>query len=135
MYQYAIYISDNWLYMTMKRTQAVQLNTSRIRDKTLENYISNISTMNKTTAREYLFRLKNFRTFIKDHCNVRGLDDVISQIQNKQKDPYHLLNSYCSHLVGANISPSYTKNCTITVKNFFEYYDVELSPRKFKMKV
>jgi integrase len=108
---------------------------NRIEDETLENYVSNVSTMNKTTAHEYLFRLKNFRTFIINHCNLRGLDDVISQIHDKRIDPYHLLNSYTSHLVAANISPTYIKNCIITVKNFLEYYDVELSPRKFKMKV
>jgi integrase len=108
---------------------------NRIRDQTLENYISNVSTMNKTTAHEYLFRLKSFRIFIINHYNLRGLDDAISQTHDKRIDPYHLLNSYSSHLVAANISSTYIKNCIITVKNFLEYYDVELSPRKFKMKV
>jgi integrase len=91
--------------------------------------------MNKSTAHEYLFRLNNFRTFITNHCNSAGLDDVIAQINEKQKDPYYLLNLYCAYLVTAHFSPSYIKNCIITVKNFLEYYDVELSPRKFKMKV
>ena len=50
-----------------------------------------------------------------------------------------ILTTYLTYTVHiwlqTHFSPSYIKNCIITVKNFFEYYDVELSPRKFKMKV
>ncbi len=119
----------------MKRNRTVVLNQNKIRNRTLENYITNISTMNKSTAYEYLSRLNNFKTFIMKYSNLKDLDHTLSQIHNKQKDPYHLLNSYCAYLVSTHVSASYIKNCIITVKNFFEYYDVELSPRKFKMKL
>ena len=119
----------------MKRNRTVVLNQNKIRNRTLENYITNISTMNKSTAYEYLSRLNNFKTFITKYSNLKDLDHTLSQIRNKQKDPYHLLNSYCAYLVSTHVSASYIKNCIITVKNFLEYYDVELSPRKFKMKL
>jgi integrase len=119
----------------VKSNRTVWLNPRETLEESLANYVSNISTMNKTTAHEYLYRLKTFRTFIVNHFNIKGLDGVISQINDKRINPYYLLNSYCSYLVAAHISPSYIKNCIITVKNFLEYYDVELSPRKFKMKV
>ena len=38
-------------------------------------------------------------------------------------------------MVGSNISSLTLKQRVITVKNFLEYYDVDLSPRKFKLKV
>jgi integrase len=34
-----------------------------------------------------------------------------------------------------NISTLTLKQRVVTVKNFFEYYDVDISPRKFKLKV
>jgi integrase len=130
-----MYISNGLIYVVVKRNLTVVLNQNKIRNGTLENYITNISTMNKSTAYEYLSRLNNFKTFITKHSNLKDLDHALSQIHNKQKDPYHLLNSYCAYLVSTHVSASYIKNCIITVKNFFEYYDVELSPRKFKMKI
>ena len=79
----------------MKQVRTAKSNLGRIRDETLENYITNISTMNKSTAHEYLFRLNNFRTFITNHSNSAGLDDVIAQINEKQK----ILTTYLTYTV------------------------------------
>ena len=51
-------------------------------------------------------------------------------------DPYQLLNKYVSYLQSHhNLSPLTLKQEVITAKNLLEYYDVEISPRKFKLKV
>jgi integrase len=52
-------------------------------------------------------------------------------------DVYELLSSYVAYLAqkGGNLAPITIKQWVITVKNFLEYWDVEISPRKFKIKV
>jgi integrase len=103
--------------------------------QSLEKYISNIKSMNESTARSYNFRLNNFSSFILAKYNV-GLDDIIKQIKGDSQDPYDTLIEYVSYL--RNNFPFSTltvKQYVVTVKNFLEYYDVDISPRKFKLKV
>jgi integrase len=53
---------------------------------------------------------------------------------------YELLSSYVSYLINRKESKNKISNLTIgqriiTARNFLEYYDIEISPRKFKLKV
>ena len=52
-------------------------------------------------------------------------------------DVYNILGKFIVYLkhCNKNISPNSLKNHIITVKNFFEYSDIDISPRKFKLKV
>ena len=52
-------------------------------------------------------------------------------------DIYNILGKFIVYLkhCNKNISPNSLKNHIITVKNFFEYSDIDISPRKFKLKV
>jgi integrase len=64
------------------------------------------------------------------------LDDIIAKINKGSEDPYDILSSYVPYLqTNCNISTLTLKLRIITAKNFLEYYDVEISPRKFKLKV
>ncbi|MFL6461604.1 MAG: tyrosine-type recombinase/integrase, partial [Nitrososphaeraceae archaeon] len=45
------------------------------------------------------------------------------------------LNGYAAYLKNSNISALTLKQRIVTVKNFFEYCDIEISPRRFKLKV
>lgn len=107
-------------------------------DDTVGKYIRNICTMNKSTAYEYLGRLNNFEAFLLKHYK-KNIDQVLKQITNGDVDPYYILSEYCSYLRndtgGANISVLTIKQRIVSAKNFLEYYDVDISPRKFKLKV
>jgi integrase len=51
-------------------------------------------------------------------------------------DPYDVLFQYAVYLKNVNnVSNLTIKHRVVTVKNFFEYSDVDISPRKFKLKV
>jgi integrase len=77
----------------------------------------------------------NFRHFI--ICSYKTtLDNIIIKINKGSEDPYDILNGYVTYLQTAyNISASTLKERVVTAKNFLEYYDVDISPRKFKLKV
>ena len=90
--------------------------------------------MNKNTAIEYHFRLSNFEKFIISQYNLT-IDDFINNILESKLNPYEILSDFCIHLQGLGLHSSSLKNRVITVKNFLEFNDVDISPRKFKLKV
>jgi integrase len=112
-------------------------------DIALDKYIKSIYAMNKRTAREYHLRLTNFRDFVINRYKSKtmnkpwtALHDVIANAKQGSEDAYEILGDYVNYLqTNHNISTLTIKQRVVTVKNFLEYYDVDISPRKFKLKV
>jgi hypothetical protein len=90
--------------------------------------------MNKTTAYVYLRRLTSFKSFISNALYLT-LDELIKRIKDGNEDVFEVLNEYSSYLSNTNISSNTIKQRVVTVKNFFEYHDIDISPRKFKLKI
>ena len=71
----------------------------------------------------------------------RNLNQAIKEIIQGIMDPYDVLSEYCAYLRNyknrrsENISVLTIKQRVVTAKNFLEYYDVDISPRKFKLKI
>ena len=104
--------------------------------RAITSYIKNVSTMSETTAYHYFSRLKNFKGFIADEYDSGlSVDSLVLEIKEGKQDPYNLLNSYAAYLKNCNISALTLKQRIVTVKNFFEYCDIDISPRRFKLKV
>jgi integrase len=101
----------------------------------LSKYIKSVSMMSASSAREYRFRLHSLVTFAMTEYKLT-LDDLIKAIKEGLYDPYDVLSNYIAYLQASNtISTLTLKQRVITAKNFLEYFDVEISPRKFKLKV
>jgi integrase len=110
------------------------LTTAKVSNN-LEKYIKTIQAMNKSTAKVYNFRLGYFDSFVSHDYRI-SLDDMVQQIKKGIQDPYDILNNYICYLQqNARVSPLTLKQLVVTVKNFLEYNDVDISPRKFKLKV
>ena len=91
--------------------------------------------MNRKTAYEYYLRLTGFQDFLTNSYNAT-LDDIITRINEGSEDPYDILSGYVTYLQTSYNTSTLTLNTRIiTAKNFLEYYDVDISPRKFKLKV
>jgi integrase len=102
----------------------------------VQKYITTIRAMSKSTANAYNFRLKSFNSFILTECSNIYIDDLINKLKNGHENPYEILGRYVLYLQNNNnISPLTLKQWVVTVKNFLEYNDVEISPRKFQLKV
>jgi integrase len=113
------------------------IDDSSINKSAITTYIRNIRTMSKSTADEYLSRLNDFENFVaKEYDNSRlTINDLIAKIKKATLDPYRVINGNAAYLRNCSITTSTLKQRVVTVKNFLEYYDVEISPRKFKLKV
>jgi integrase len=91
--------------------------------------------MSSSSAREYHFRLQNLARFIMMEYKLT-LDDLIKLINEGLQNPYDILCNYIIYLQSSNtISTLTLKQRITTAKNFLEYFDVDISPRKFKLKV
>ena len=66
-----------------------------------------------------------------------GLAELISKIKKNKEDAYALLNRYARYLSENRISTITLKQRVVTIKNFLEYHDIDISPRprRFKLKV
>ena len=101
----------------------------------ISGYVANVSLMSISTAKEYMHRLKSFRIFTQNRYYL-SVDELVEQINEGRIDPYGVLHQYAIHLKKVNnVSNLTLKQRVVTLKNFLEYNDVDISPRKFKFKV
>ncbi|HEY7570067.1 MAG TPA: site-specific integrase [Nitrososphaeraceae archaeon] len=120
---------------TKNDIEIVSVSRSPTTQDALSKYIKSISLMSASSAREYGFRLHGLANFTKMEYKT-NLDDLIKAIKEGSYDPYDILCNYIAYLQARNtISTSTLKQRVITAKNFLEYYDVDISPRKFKIKI
>jgi integrase len=106
-------------------------------DSLVSKYLTNVAVVNESTARKYNERLNKFGMFT---SAIYGLEiqNLVTKIKKAKVDPYDLLGKYILYLkqeTNNSIASNSLKNHVITVKNFLEYNDVDISPRKFKLKV
>ena len=108
---------------------------SRTDSESIMKFINSVSIGNQNTAKTYHSRLLFFGRFIKEKYGIL-LDELIQKLRDKEYDPYDNLNDYCLFLKNNyNLSNSTFRDKIITVKTFLEFNDIELSPKKFKLKV
>ncbi|MGB8934877.1 MAG: tyrosine-type recombinase/integrase [Candidatus Nitrosopolaris sp.] len=104
----------------------------------VSKYLNSVAVMNGSTAVKYRERLKKFEVFLSEHYGS-GIDEIIKRIMAGNVDAYNVLGNYIRYLIETNnnggVSPITLKNYVITIKNFLEYSDIDISPRKFKLKV
>ena len=92
--------------------------------------------MSQSTADQYLSRLNNFSNFLQKELEGLTINNLINIIKDESIDPYSVLSRYYGFLKrSSNISTSTIKQRVVTIKNFLEYCDIEISPRTFKLKV
>jgi integrase len=125
----------------VKRAHAIpDRKRSTMSSQVVIKYIDSVKSMSYSTAQEYKNRLDDFAKFVYKtyECSI---DNLIHKIlnygdQNNITDlnPYDILSSYAAYLTGT-IAPITIKQRVVTIKNFFEYCDIEVSVRKFKFKV
>ena len=106
-------------------------------DSIISRYLTNIAVVNESTAQKYSERLKKFGKYIFDRYGLE-IENIVVEIKNAKIDPYDLLTGYILFLKQESnntIASNSLKNYVITIKNFLEYSDIDISPRKFKLKV
>jgi integrase len=130
-------------------------NNKSIESRYLANYIRNVQQASKGTAAQYEYRLLKFEKYVvsmaseeeqqerqqRQDQELITLDDVINELKkngnNNKIDPYELLSGFVAYLEEEEDieNPNTIRYFVATARNFLEYHDIEISPRKFKLKV
>jgi integrase len=98
-------------------------------------FVTNVSGMSKSTAYQYYARLSNFEIFLSSEYGT-NVDNLIKKTKEEFYDVYDVLSRYSIFLQNkGNISTTTLQQRVITTRNFLEYYDIDISPRKFELKV
>jgi integrase len=123
----------------MLKTQVTEqnkfFNTNIYNSESLMKFIKGVSIRNKNTATQYFSRLTLFEKFVNKNYKI-NIDKLIQKLRSKEYDPYDILNDFCVFLQdNRNLSSISFRDKIITVKTFLEYNDIEITPRKFKLKV
>ena len=92
--------------------------------------------MNTQTANEYYVRLLIFERFLRSYNgNGIGLDKFVDGLKKGEFDVYEVLGDYCVYLQKSKVYTTTLKQRVATTKNFLEFNDIDISPRKFKVKI
>jgi len=92
--------------------------------------------MIKSTSEQNYRRLNICGIFLRKEFNDMSIKVLVNKIKDGSVDPYNILSRYCEYLKsGDNILTITIKQRVVTVKNSFEYCDIDINPRKFKLKV
>jgi integrase len=119
---------------TQKQPQQI-IETHNNTSSLMIKFVESVSIRNKNTARQYHLRLILFAKFVEEKYQIT-MDNLIKQLKNREYDPYVVLNDYCIFIQkNYNLSSVTFRDKIITAKTFLEYNDIELSPKKFKLKV
>ena len=126
-----IYLMDATIPVNSKNSQQFYIQTS----ESLKKFIQSVTVRNKITAIQYNSRLLIFERCLKKNYKI-NLDILIQKIKSTEYNPYDIFNDYCIFLQNNyNLGSLAFRDKIITVKTFLEYNDIEISPRKFKLKV
>ena len=123
----------------MLKTQVTEqnkfFNSNIYNSESLMKFIKGVSIRNKNTATQYFSRLTLFEKFVNKKYQI-SIDKLIQKLKSIEYDPYDILNDFCVFLQdNRNLSSISFRDKIITVKTFLEYNDIEITPRKFKLKV
>src|SRR5688572_23744486 len=124
-------------------------NNRRIRSSSLAKYIKIVQQANERTAEQYEYRLCKFEKYLvtvseegqqQQNQELTVLDQIIDKLKsgnNNKINPYDLLSGFVAYLqeVEGVENPNTIRYFVTAARNFLEYCDVEISPRKFKLKV
>ena len=111
---------------------------------------------NRTISIEHRYRLSRFERYIatvfgqiQQQQQNQGLEttraaatldqliDELNRSSSNKNDPYDLLSRFVAYLQEQEgiENPNTIRHFVITARNFLEYHGVEISPRKFKLRV
>jgi hypothetical protein len=106
---------------------------------TVETFVNHAENVNKGTAKEYRKRLDLFGRFVFETYDL-SLDELVRTLtvqgNGPQIDIYQLFSKYIGWLrQRGTFSPRSIKTWVSTARHYLETLDIEISPRKWQLKV
>jgi hypothetical protein len=111
----------------------------------IQRYLDELAVQNLNTAKVVGYYLEDFVQYVKDtyHQDAASdmvVDQIIKDVKSGKADVYDLLRGYVHYLDARKLKPKKISPATLiqkvkVAKRLLEYYDIDISSSKFKMKV
>jgi len=103
----------------------------------VNDFLESIGRNSLKSRDAYGIGLAQFQTFLQNYEGYREitLEDIIDKIIQNKIDVYPLLNNFVSYLIKQSLSPASVSLYIVIVKSYLQYYDIDISPNKFKRRV
>jgi integrase len=127
----------------MTRPRTLQINETNALKK-VNQFLNSKGRESKKTRDIYATALYHFQTFLSRSDYIQyNIETILVPIEKKEIDVYHLLDDFVNYLKGRE--DTYNSNTKLSdgtirlyiagVRSYLEYWDIELSSKKFKNKV
>jgi integrase len=111
----------------------------------IQRYLDDLAVQNPNTAKVVGYYLEDFVQYVKDtyHQDAASdmvVDQIIKDVKSGKADVYDLLRGYVHYLDARKLKPKKISPATLiqkvkVAKRLLEYYDIDISSSKFKIKV
>src|SRR5207247_5436602 len=95
----------------------------------LKTFLDSIKRGSINSWDAYLTSFVHFQRFLNDKHKGHNPDSILQKLISNQLDLYELLEGFISFLTG---SPKSIRLRVEAIKSYLEYYDIEISSKKFK---
>ena len=108
--------------------------------KTVEDFLNGSENQCESTAKEYRKRLELFAKFVQENYDSLTLDELIETLTKEGRGPridvYQFAINYLAWLKRrGTMTPRSIKTWVSTARHYLESMDVEISPRKWQLRV
>jgi len=129
------------------RLKSTLLSKETFCQKKVKDFLESVGRNSSKSERIYGFGLSHFQTFLSDKFDgttstTTTLETIIDSIVRQEMNVYTLLDNFVSYLLSPNasqtnqkLSPNSISLYVAAVRSFLQYYDIDITPSKFKRRV
>jgi integrase len=128
--------------MTMTRPRTLQIDETKGL-KRVNQFLNSKGRNSQKTKDIYSIALYHFQTFLSKSDYKYNIESILAPIENKEIDVYFLLDEFVSYLKdrideynsNTKLSDGTIRLYVVGVRSYLEYYDIEISSKKFRNNV
>ncbi len=98
-------------------------------------FLSSMERNSSSSRYAYQNGLIHFHKFLSQKYPDYNPETVLKPLAKNKINSYELLDGFVSYLQTLNLTPSSIKLYVASVRSYFAYYDIDVTPSKFKRKV
>ena len=101
----------------------------------VNRFLDSVGRNSKKTRQAYSISLRHFGKFLNNVYPNLDADTIISTLQNQELNTYEVVDQFVSYLLNLHISIPSVKLYVAALRSYFQFFDIDIVPSKFKRKV
>jgi integrase len=108
----------------------------------VRTFLDSVGRNSLKTRDAYDLGLTMLQRHLKQSCSQDNVESILDKLQKNKINPYELIDGFVSYLVGlrqdyndAPLAPTTIALRVYAVRSYFQYYDIDINPSRFRRKV